>query len=386
MVQKKRIESVYSSVDIGSNSVLTFLTFVLISNYFRSTEEGSIGIDLIGYFGLILSVAALVETIQAGLYENPAFLGYGIGYKSFRLSILNILPFILIPILAINQLILSGYFISSTLYCFSHVVLHNIRIFDYKNNKVKTSAYRSIIIFIQQIGFFGYIYFLKPEINLNHIFIGIFLIRFVLILLNYKKIFAITDNQNNEQNLYFLFTSLMSIIRSRLPLWLLLPFGLGLVGIYETFRTLMEIYLSPFKPVNLILRKNLKRDGPKNILFFGIICGILSSSLVAGTYFLITTLEIYNIPQLQTGFPYFSLITITFFFWISEVTGFIFQSNGFMLFETIRRLVAILTFLISGLMFYNFLNLNLFLFLISTIYILESLISIWSKSKLKIKL
>jgi hypothetical protein len=148
----------------------------------------------------------------------------------------------------------------------------------------------------------------------------------------------------------------------------------------------MEIYLSPFKPVNLILRKNLKRDGPKNILFFGIICGILSSSLVAGTYFLITTLEIYNIPQLQTGFPYFSLITITFFFWISEVTGFIFQSNGFMLFETIRRLVAILTFLISGLMFYNFLNLNLFLFLISTIYILESLISIWSKSKLKIKL
>ena len=159
MVQKKRIESVYSSVDIGSNSILTFLTFILISNYFKSSEEGSIGIDLIGYFGLILSVAALVETIQAGLYENPAFLGYGIGYKSFRLSILNILPFILIPILAINQLILSGYFISSTLYCFSHVVLHNIRIFDYKNNKVKTSAYRSIIIFIQQIGFFGYIYF-----------------------------------------------------------------------------------------------------------------------------------------------------------------------------------------------------------------------------------
>ena len=28
MVQKKRVESIYGSVDIGSNSVLTFLTFV----------------------------------------------------------------------------------------------------------------------------------------------------------------------------------------------------------------------------------------------------------------------------------------------------------------------------------------------------------------------
>ena len=120
MVQKKRVESIYGSIDIGSNSVLTFLTFVLISNYFNSTDKDSIGIDLIGYFGLILSIAALVETIQAGLYENPAFLGYGIGYKSFKLSILNISPFIIIPVLVVNQLILPGYFAASIFYCFTY--------------------------------------------------------------------------------------------------------------------------------------------------------------------------------------------------------------------------------------------------------------------------
>jgi hypothetical protein len=386
MVEKKRIESIYSSLDIGSNSVLTFTTFLLIANYFNSSEKDSIGIDLIGYFGLILSVAALVETIQAGLYENPAFLGYGIGYKSFKLSIVNLSPFIIVPILAINQLVLSGYFIASILYCFTHVLLHNIRIYDYKKNNVSTSTLRSLIIFTMQIGFFSYIYFMKPEINLNHIFFGISIIRLLLITLNYKKIFAITYSKNNEQNLNFLFTSLLSIVRSRLPLWLLLPFGLGLVGIYETFRTLMEIYLSPFKPINLILRKNLTRDGPKNILLFGIVCGTLTAFLVGTTYFYITNLEIYNIPELQTLFPYLSLISMTFFFWISEVTGFIFQFNGFMLFESKRRFIPILVFLITGLVLFNFLNLNIFLFLISTIYVLECIISITSRSKLKIHL
>lgn len=385
MVQKKRVESIYGSVDIGSNSVLTFLTFVLISNYFNSTDKDSIGIDLIGYFGLILSIAALVETIQAGLYENPAFLGYGIGYKSFKLSILNISPFIIIPVLVVNQLILPGYFAASIFYCFTHVLLHNIRIYDYKKDNVKTSALRSVIIFILQIGFFAYIYFSKPEINLNHIFIGVSVIRSILIFFNYKKIFAIKNSENNTENLNFLFVSLMSIVRSRLPLWILLPYGLGLVGIYETFRTLMEIYLSPFRPINLILRKNLKRDGRKNILTFGLICGAITAILVGATYFFVTSFEIYNIPELQTIFPYLSLIAITFFFWVSEVTGFIFQSNGFMSFESKRRFFPILGFLIIGLIFFNFLNLNIFLFLISTIYIFESIISIFSRSKLKIQ-
>ena len=109
MSQKKRIESLYGSIDIGSNSILTYLTFVLISNYFNSTLKDSIGIDLVGYFGLVLSIAAFAETIQAGLYENPAFLGYGVGYRKFKLSILNLLPMIVVPILVVNQFILSGY-------------------------------------------------------------------------------------------------------------------------------------------------------------------------------------------------------------------------------------------------------------------------------------
>ena len=130
----------------------------------------------------------------------------------------------------------------------------------------------------------------------------------------------------------FLFVSLLTIIRSRLPLWILLPFGLGLVGIYETFRTLMEIYLTPSRPINLILLKNLKRDGPRNILAFGLICGVLTSVIVALTYYMIISINIYNIPELNSLFPYISLIFITFFFWFTEVTGFIFQSNGYLFF------------------------------------------------------
>lgn len=384
MSQKKRIESLYGSIDIGSNSILTYLTFVLISNYFNSTLKDSIGIDLIGYFGLVLSIAAFAETIQAGLYENPAFLGYGVGYRKFKLSILNLLPMIVIPILVVNQFILSGYLISSILYCGTHVLLHNIRIYDYIQNNVKTSTYRALMISFFQISFFGYIFYLEPNINLNHIFFGISIIRLIFIIINKNKIFAIKTSENNDKNINFLFVSLLTIIRSRLPLWILLPFGLGLVGIYETFRTLMEIYLTPSRPINLILLKNLKRDGPKNILAFGLVCGVLTSVIVAFTYYMVISINIYNIPELNSLFPYISLIFITFFFWFTEVTGFIFQSNGYLFFESQRRFFPILGFLIIGLIFYNYLNLNLFLFLVATIYIFESIISFYSRSKLKI--
>ena len=67
------------------------------------------------------------------------------GYRKFKLSILNLLPMIVIPILVVNQFILSGYLISSILYCGTHV-LCNIRIYDYIQNNVKTSTYRALII------------------------------------------------------------------------------------------------------------------------------------------------------------------------------------------------------------------------------------------------
>ena len=76
---KKRIESIYSSVDIGFNSLIAFMTFLYIKQYY--------GIDLVGFFGLVLSVCSFAETIQMGLYDKPSYLGIGIGYKDFRLKV-----------------------------------------------------------------------------------------------------------------------------------------------------------------------------------------------------------------------------------------------------------------------------------------------------------
>ena len=81
------------------------------------------------------------------------------GYRKFKLSILNLLPMIVIPILVVNQFILSGYLISSILYCGTHVLLHNIRIYDYIQNNVKTSTYRALIISFFKLVFWIYLLF-----------------------------------------------------------------------------------------------------------------------------------------------------------------------------------------------------------------------------------
>jgi hypothetical protein len=376
MLNKKRIESIYSSVDIGINSILTFITFIIVKQY--------LGIDVVGFFGLVLSIAAFGETIQQGLYENPVFLNFGVGYKNFQLKISSLALVLVLPILVVDRLFMSGYFISSLLYCLSHVLLHNIRVYDYKNNDVPSSTSRSIGILLLQLTFFYYVVFYLSEFNLNTLLIGISLIRIIYIVVNKRKVFFYKDTEGNGENLNFLITALLTIIRSRLPLWLLLPFGLGLVGIFETFRTILEIFLTPSRPVVLILLKNINRDGPNNILRFGLICGLVSSAIVSISYFQILKFEIYNIPELISRYPYIAVITITFCYWISEVTGIIFQSNGELLFESKRRLIPIIFFITTGLTAYQLLNLNVFLLLISIMYILEVLISIIYKDKLSL--
>ena len=63
----KLLDNFNSQVDHVLNSSLTFFTFIIIKIKF--------GLDLSGYFGLVfLSISALVETIQGGLYERPSYL------------------------------------------------------------------------------------------------------------------------------------------------------------------------------------------------------------------------------------------------------------------------------------------------------------------------
>ena len=373
---KKRVESIYSSADIGFNSLISFITFLYIKQYY--------GIDLVGFFGLVLSVCSFAETVQMGFYDKPSYLGVGIGYKNFKLKVYHLVLLISLPLLAINQLVINGFMLASILYALSYVLVQNIRIYDYIDNKVLKVSKRSFYIFITTSSLYLYLIFTNTEISLNLLLISISSIRGVFIFFNRNKIFAITNNKESNQELGLLISSILTLIRSRLPLWALLPFGLGLVGIYETFRTLLEIYLIPSRPIFLVMLKNLKRDGTKKIFQFGILSSIVTIFLILISLNFVTSFEVFAIPELTTIHAFIAFIFISLFFWISEITGMLFEFNAFIFFEATRRSASIIAFISLSLVFYNFLNFNLFLYLIIFMYFTEVFISLINIKKLKL--
>ena len=373
---KKRTESVYSAVDLGFNSLISFLTILYIKEIF--------GIDILGLFGLVLSVTSFVETIQMGLYEKPAYLGFSVGYKKFKLNSFHLIIIIFFPLLVINQLIIGGYLFSSFLFCLSYVLTQNIRIHDYINQNIKKVSIRSTLTFIATLAMYIYIYFNNIDVNLNVLLVLISIFRFIFIFIERKKIFSIDNNNSQNKELGFLATSLLTLVRSRLPLWALLPFGLGLVGIYEAFRTLLEIYLIPSRPIFLVMIKNLKRDGEKKIFRFGLLFATLTILFITVTFYYFTNSNFFNIPEISTREAFVSLLLIALFFWLSEITGMIFQFNSFINFEAMRRTSSIMVFVTISLVFYNFLNFNLYLFFISLMYFSEVCISFFNREKLNI--
>ncbi len=373
---KKRTESIYSAVDIGFNSLISFTTFLYIKDVY--------GIDILGFFGLLLSVASFVEVIQMGLYERPAYLGFSVGYKKFKLKIYHLFGLIVFPLLVINQLIISGYIISSVLFCIAYVLIQNIRVFDYINHDIKRVSIRSFLIFVMTGSLYGYLILNNLKVDLNIIFFAIASFRFLFIIFERKKIFAI-DFTDENQEIGFLISQLLVLIRSRLPLWALLPYGLGLVGIYEAFRTLLEIYLVPSRPIFLVMLKNLRRDGPKRIFNFGILFASITVIMILISFYTITSSSFFDIKEISTPIAFISLVLIAVFFWLSEITGMIFQFNSEVTFEAIRRGVSIFIFVLTSLIFYNFLSFNIFLFLISLMYFSEVAISFYSRKRLQLK-
>ena len=77
----KLLDNFNSQIDHVLNSSLTFITFVVIKTQF--------GLDLSGYFGLVLSMSALIETIQGGLYERPSYLNNQLVIKNLGLIALQ---------------------------------------------------------------------------------------------------------------------------------------------------------------------------------------------------------------------------------------------------------------------------------------------------------
>jgi len=373
---KKRIETIYSTIDIGFNSLISFITFLYIKDVY--------GIDFLGFFGLLLSVLSFVEVIQMGLYERPAYLGYAVGYKKFKLKIYHLIGLIFLPLLAINQLLFSGYLFSSTLFCIAYMLIQNIRVFDYVNHDIKRVSIRSFLIFVMTSSFYVYLVLNNLKIDLNTIFFTIASFRFLFIIFERKKIFALKINSENQE-IGFLISQILVLIRSRLPLWALLPFGLGLVGIYEAFRTLLEIYLIPSRPIFLVMLKNIKRDGPKKIFIFGILFSLLTVVIILLTFNILTASSFFNIEEISSSAAFVSTVFIALFFWISEITGIIFQFNYEVTFEAFRRGFSILVFLFTSLIFYNFLSFNLFLFLIAFMYFSEVALSFYKRKYLQLK-
>ena len=79
---KKRTESVFSAVDIGFNSLISFLTFLYIKEIY--------GIDILGFwFSFIRHI--ICGNYSDGVVRKPAYLGFSVGYKNFRLNLSHLI-------------------------------------------------------------------------------------------------------------------------------------------------------------------------------------------------------------------------------------------------------------------------------------------------------
>ena len=128
----------------------------------------------------------------------------------------------------------------------------------------------------------------------------------------------------------------------------------------------------------------MKRDGEKKIFRFGLLFATLTIFFITVTFYYFTNSNFFNIPEISTQEAFISLLLIALFFWLSEITGMIFQFNSFINFEAMRRTSSIMVFVTISLVFYNFLSFNLYLFFISLMYFSEVCISFFNREKLNI--
>jgi len=363
----KLLDNLNSQIDHILNSSLTFLTFIIIKLKF--------GLDLSGYFGLVLSISALVETIQGGLYERPVYLKQSIGYKNFKLTTPVVIFLCGVGNMIVYLNIYSETFLAGTMFCVATVLLRNIKTYDYITDEIKTASKRSFYIFSLSVTYFILLYLDVFKHNFATFFTIISLIKIVIVLMNKDKIFKIMDTSIQEQNsdLKILSALLLVLIKSRLPLWALLPFGLGLVGIYETFRTLIEIFLLPSKGILNVMIKEINDKNIQKILKTGFVSGLVSSFLFLATYNLITSIEIYNHPEIRNVESLLSGTVLVLFFWISETNCMILQYKSEHNLEIFRRLFAILIFVSSNIFFRDYIDYKIFIGLISSMYLIENI-------------
>jgi hypothetical protein len=369
----KLLDNLNSQIDHILNSSLTFLTFIIIKIKF--------GLDLSGYFGLVLSISALVETIQGGLYERPAYLKQPIGYKNFKLTTPIIIFLCSLCNLIVYVNIYSESLFAAIIFCISTVLIRNIKTYDYITDDVKAASKRSFYIFSLSISYFILLYADLLNHNFTTFFTIISLIKLLFVLKNKNKIFKIKNTPDGKKtsDLKILLASLLILIKSRLPLWVLLPFGLGLIGIYETFRTLIEIFLLPSRGILNVMIKEISDKSIRKVMKTGFISGLVSSLALFVTYNFITSIEIYNHPEIRNIESLLSGTVLVLFFWMSETNSMILQYKKLHNLEIFRRLFAILVFVFLNIIFREIIDYKIFIILISSMYFLENIPVYFSK-------
>ena len=125
-----------------------------------------------------------------------------------------------------------------------------------------------------------------------------------------------------------------------------------------------------------ITDKNIAR-----VLKTGFISGIVSSLSLLATYNFITSLEIYNHPEIRNTESLLSGTVLVLFFWISETNSMILQYKKLHNLEIFRRLFAISIFVFLNIIFREYVDYRIFIILISSMYILENMPVYFSKNK-----
>lgn len=354
--------NIYSQIDYGFGSLLNFSLFFYVKYLY--------GINNAGYFAIILSISAILETLQQGFYERPTYLKIPTNFWDFNFNIFHIYSIAGLFCLIVDVFIWPNRFLPSLLFSTSLVLIRNIKITDYINNNVQSSAKRSIVIYISNFIFILIFHFFKIDLVFYELLFWVSVVNYIIIIRNKEKIFAKRISGKNK-NFYLPITSILILVKNRLPLWALLPFGLGLIGIYETFRNLIEIFLLPSKGYLNILLKDIEKNNNKTTFFRGIYFGLITSIVAIFSFKYIFLLDLFNHKELNNWSTLVSLVFIILSFWITEVTSMIFQKIGKLKFELKRRFIALIIFVLINLTLFNFINFKIFLFLVSFMYFIE---------------
>lgn len=370
-------EFLTGTFDVGLTSSLSFLIFFFI--------RYKLNLSFTGAFGLIISISGILETLQNGLYQKPALLNFRTGFNGKNLNIGSLFLLIIFPMYIINKTIDSNILLIGFLYCFSYLIVQNIKSYDYYYENIIHSSKRSLNIFI-----FTLIYFLILEISefnsdFNLILFGPVVIRTIYIIKEKKKIFALTKlNKEKKETILFTVSSFLSFVRTRLPIWLLVPFGINFVGLYEIFRNLLEIYIFISKSTLLIFTKNLNKIGNYKTIKQSILLSVFTLTLILFTFQNFTKIQLFDFKEIRSSESFIAILIIAFSVFIIETGGLILQNNNYFKIDILRKLLSITLFVCIFIYTHRDISFEQFLLISSIGFVFELAFIFFTRKYLKL--